>query len=215
MEPLPVSRLGNLTSSQQALAEFLEVDQDLLAGAGMGSPAGQDDDISQKKMDAWIDALPRDEMKAVLKQLLGSKGQQAKRTLKVRFAAWRRGLQTDKTEAPCRTVEELRKNAEAAQKIRMEKQKRDRKRREIKRRREREAALKNLSKDFPKAWKSVQQTVELGSGLAYDDACRFLIDISKAYTLHASRKRFEKIYGRPNGAQGPDSTPGESRYLEG
>ncbi|MBL0712132.1 MAG: hypothetical protein JJV98_00395 [Desulfosarcina sp.] len=39
MEPLPASGLGNLTSSQQALAEFLEVDRDLLAGAGMGNPA--------------------------------------------------------------------------------------------------------------------------------------------------------------------------------
>ena len=39
MEPLAVSGLGSLTSAQQALAEFLEVDPDLLAGAGMGSPA--------------------------------------------------------------------------------------------------------------------------------------------------------------------------------
>ena len=43
MEPLPMEGLGNLTAAQQALAEFLEVDQDLLAGAGMGSPALQDE----------------------------------------------------------------------------------------------------------------------------------------------------------------------------
>ena len=48
LEPLPVSGLGSLTAAQQALAEFLEVDPDLLAGAGMGSPAAQDEDISQK-----------------------------------------------------------------------------------------------------------------------------------------------------------------------
>jgi len=39
-EPLVVSGLGSLTAAQQALAEFLEVDPDLLAGAGMGSPTG-------------------------------------------------------------------------------------------------------------------------------------------------------------------------------
>ena len=50
----------------------------------------------------------------------------------------------------------------------MEKQKRDRKRREVKRRKEREAYLKNLSKDFSRAWKSVQKTVERGSGPAYE-----------------------------------------------
>jgi len=191
MEPLSASGLGNLTSSQQALADFLEVDKDLLVGAGMGSPALQSEGLSQKEMDAWIDVLPRDEVAAVLKQLLEGKGQQAERTLKNWFAAWRRSLQSDKTDAPRRTVGELRKNAEAAEKMRIEQRKRNRKRREFKRRKEREAALKNLSKDFPKAWKSVQQTVERGSGLAYDDACRFLVDIAEAYTVYASRKRFE------------------------
>ncbi len=192
IEPLSVSGLGSLTSAQQALAEFLEVDPDLLAGAGMGSPAAQVEKISQKEMDEWIDGLPRDEVKAVLKQLLEGKGQQAERTLKNRFAAWRRGLQSDKAEASRRTVGELRKNAEAAEKIRLERKKRDRKRREIKRRKEREVYLKNLSKDFPKMWKSAQQTVERGSGLAYDEACRALVDISEAYTLCANQKRFQQ-----------------------
>ena len=41
-------------------------------------------------------------------------------------------------------------------------------------------------------WKSVQHTVERGSGLAYDEACRTLVDISEAYTLHANRKRFQQ-----------------------
>lgn len=192
MEPLAVSGLGSLSSTQQALAEFLEVDQDLLAGAGMGSPAAQDEEISQQEMDEWIDDLTRDEVKAVLKQLLEGKGQQAERSLKNQFAAWRRGLRCDKTEAPRRTVGELRKNAEKAQQIRIEKQKRDRKRREIKRRKEHEAYLKNLSSDFPKAWKSLQKTVERGSGLAYDEACRTIVDLSEAYALHATRKRFQE-----------------------
>jgi hypothetical protein len=55
-------------------------------------------------------------MQAVLKQLLGGKGQQAERTLKNRFAAWWRSLRGGRTEAPRRTVGELRKNAEAAEK---------------------------------------------------------------------------------------------------
>ena len=196
MEPLSVSGLGSLTSAQQELAEFLEVDPDLLAGAGMGSPAAQNDDISQKEMENWIDDLPRDEVKTVLKQLLEGKGQQAERTLKNRLAAWRRGLQSDKTEAPRRSVGELRQNAEKAQQIRMEKQKRDRKRREIKRRKERETYLKNLSNDFPTAWKSVRKTIERGSGSAYDEACRALVDLSEAYALHASRKRFQEGFGK-------------------
>jgi len=41
-EPMSVDGLANLTAAQQALAEFLEVDPDLLAGAGMGSASARD-----------------------------------------------------------------------------------------------------------------------------------------------------------------------------
>ena len=98
----------------------------------------------------------------------------------------------DRTEAPRRTVGELRRNADAAEKIRIEKEKREQKRREIERRKERETYLKNLSRNFPKAWKSVQKTVERGSGLAYDEACHILVDLSAAYSVHASRKIFQQ-----------------------
>ncbi len=192
MEPISIGGLGSLTAAQQALAEFLEVDPDLLAGAGAGSPAAEGEDISQKDLDGWIDALPRDVVTAVLKQLLEGKGQLAERSIKNRFAAWQRGLRGDRSEAPRRTVEELRKNAEKAQQIRIQILKRDRKRREIKRRKEREVYLKNLSSDFPKAWKSVQKTVARGSGRAYDEACRALIDISDAYALQKNTKRFQE-----------------------
>ena len=74
----------------------------------------------------------------------------------------------------------------------MEKEKQDRKQREVKRRKAREAYLKDLSSDFPKAWESAQKTVERGSGLAYDEACRALVDIAEAYALHKSRKDFQR-----------------------
>lgn len=192
MEPVSLIGLGGLTAAQQALAEFLDVDPDLLAGAGMGSPAPQDREILQKEIDKWIDALPRDEVKSVLKQLVEGKGQQAERSMRSRFAAWRHSLQTGKTEAPRRMVTQLRQNAERARQIRLEKHERERERREIERRKEREAYLMSLSNDFSKAWKSVQKTVARGSGLAYDEACRALVDISEAYALQKSKKRFQE-----------------------
>jgi len=192
MEPLSVKGLGSLTAAQQALGEFLEVDHDLLSGAGMGSTASQDDRPLQQEIDEWIDGFPRDVATEILKQLLAGKGQQAERTLKNRFAAWQRSLQSNRTDAPRRTVGELRKNANAAKNIRLEQRKRDRKRREIRHHKEREVYLKNLSKDFPKAWKAVQQTIERGSGLAYDEACRTLVDLYEAYSLQANRKIFQQ-----------------------
>lgn len=192
MEPISVNGLGQLTSAQRALAEFLEVDEDLLAGAGMGSPAARDEEVSQKEMEAWINDLPGDEVKAILKQLLSGQGQQAEQTLKSRFAAWRRGLRGDGDGAPRRSMGEHRANAREAEKIRVEKKRHEQRQQEVKQRKERDAYLKNLSKDFPKAWKSVQRTIERGSGSAYDEACRALVDLSEAYTVHASNKRFQE-----------------------
>ena len=162
----------------------------------MDSPVPQEEGSSQQEMDEWVNGLPRNDVTEILKQLLAGKGHQAERTFKNRFAAWQRDLQGDGTEAPRRTVGELRKNAEAAQKIRLEQKKRQRKKREIKHRKERDAYLKTLSSDFPKAWKSVQQTVERGSGLAYDEARRALVDLSEAYSVHASRKTFQQELGK-------------------
>ncbi len=191
-EPLSVNGLASLTASQKALAEFLEVDPDLLAGAGMGSPAVQETEVSRREMEKWIDALPREEIHSILKQLLEGKGQQAERSIRNRFASWRRGLQNSDTDAPRRTVGELRQNAEKARLIRMEKQKRDRKQREIKRREKRKAYLESLSNDFPKAWALVKEPIERGSGRGYDEACRILVDIAEAYDLFATKKQFQK-----------------------
>lgn len=196
MEPLLLNGLGSLTLSQQALAQFLEVDPDILAGAGMGSPALKDGELSQKQMDQWINGLPLDEMKAVMKQILEGKGPQAERTVKNRFMAWRRSLKEGNAKAPRRTVGELRKNAKIAEKIRLEQEKSNREQREIQRRKEREAYLKNLSKDFPNVWKSVRQTVKRGSGLAYDQVCSALVDMHEAYSLIGSQKRFQQDLNR-------------------
>jgi hypothetical protein len=190
-EPLSVSGLGNLTAAQQALAEFLEVDPDLLAGVGMGSPAAQETEVSRREMEKWIDALPREEVHSILKQLLEGKGQQAERFLKNRFASWRRGFQTGDTDTHRHTVGDLRLNAEKARQIRLEKQKRDRKQREIRRRDKRKSYLEILSNDFSKAWAAVKEPVERGSGRGYDEACRILVDITEAYDLFATKKQFE------------------------
>jgi hypothetical protein len=64
--------------------------------------------------------------------------------------------------------------------------------REVKRREKRKVYLKNLSSDFPKAWASVREPIELGSGQGYDEACRILVDIAEACDLIATKKQFQK-----------------------
>ena len=196
LEPLSIEGLGNLTAAQQALAEFLEVDDDLLAGAGIGCLAQQTEGPSRKETDGWLSQLPRDEVLVFLKQLLEGQALKAERTLRNRFSAWWRGLGGDNEQTLRRSVEQLKKNSETAKKKRLEGKKRQQERLIAKRRKEREIYLANLAQDFPKTWKAAQQQVARGTGSAYDEACRTLVDISEAYTLHASQDSFSQEFKR-------------------
>jgi hypothetical protein len=192
MEALPVCGLGNLTPAQLALAEFLEVDPDLIAGAGIDSPVDYNEMLSEKNIDRWIKDLPRNEVKELIRQLLEGKGHQAERIIRNRFAATQRALKTDNNNPPGRTVKKLRDNAGKARQVRMEEERRERERLEAGLRKEREAYLKKLSEDFPKVWRSVAKTVKRGSGLAYDEACQMLVDISEAHELFKDKQQFRK-----------------------
>ena len=171
------------------------MDRDLLAAAGMGSPERRDEALCPDAMDRWIDGLPRDEVTAVLRQLLDGRGQQAERTLKNRFAQWQRSVEKEPGAAPRRTVSQLMESVEAARTIRIEEQKREQKRREIMHREKREAYLKSLAEDFPKAWRAVLQTVEVGSGRACDESCSAIVDMAEAYSLQGKGRGFKKDFG--------------------
>jgi len=192
LEPLPADGLGSLTIAQQALVEFLDVDKDLLTGAGIGSSDPQTEELSQKEIDDWLGNLPSDEVLMLLKQLLEGQGLKVERTLKNRFSAWRRGLRGDRDETLRRSMKELKNNAETAKKKRLEREKSDQEQRKTRRRKERVAYLDTLAKDFPKAWQVAEQQVARGSRSAYDEACRTLVNIAEAYALHASRGDFSQ-----------------------
>ena len=192
LEPPFIDGLGNLTAAQKELAEFLEVDPDLLLCAGIGRPAAQNSNVSKKEMDKWIHVLPRDEVNRIIEQLIEGKGQQAERSVRNQFAAWQRNLRPERTKAPLRSVGELRQSADKIYQARLEKEKQEREQKEIKRREERKAYLKTLSGDFSKAFKSVRESVELRTGRGYDEACRILVDIAEAYDLFSTKEQFKQ-----------------------
>jgi hypothetical protein len=195
-EPLPIAGLANLTTAQQALAEFLDVDVDLLGGAGIGSPEQEAGEPLPQQVDDWLDELPRAEVLALLRHLLDGQGLKAERLLRNRYAAWLRDQSGDRPAAALRTVAELWENAKSAEKLRLDREKKQAEAAAARRRQEREAFFRSLAKDFPKAWNGIQRTVERGSGLAYDEACRALLDLSEAYSAHASSMAFRQELGK-------------------
>jgi len=189
LEPSMPDGLAPFTAAQQALAEFLDLDVDLLSAAGMDRPltrAGVEEDIAP-----WLEALTKEETRPLMRMLLTGKGLQAEREAIKRFVAWRKSSGNAPPPASRRTVAEMQKLAEKAEKARLELESKRRDQAEAARLKEREDYLAKLAKDFPKAWKAANQRVEVGSGKAYDEACLALVDLAEAYARHASRQAFD------------------------
>ncbi|MEJ2620791.1 MAG: hypothetical protein P8163_11130 [Candidatus Thiodiazotropha sp.] len=67
LEPFMLQGLEKLTAAQQALAEFIEVDIDLLAGVGSGGQENHTDAADDAALDAWLDKLPKSEVRGYLR----------------------------------------------------------------------------------------------------------------------------------------------------
>lgn len=171
IEPPPPPGLSRLTAAQLSLAEFPEIDRDLLTAAGLtdeekpGSNA--DDDAATE---AWIADLPAAESREVLKLLLAGQAQQAERRLKARFLAWQRDRQPDDEPGkPRRTVAELRRQANSAAETRKRHDAVQRKKAEAERQARRVAYLRTLAADFDRCWQAADERAERGIASAYDE----------------------------------------------
>lgn len=191
--PLP-SGLSRLTAAQHSLAEFLEVDEDLLTAAGLSDQqATKPDNKCDADLDAWIAELPMAERAAILKLLLTGHAQQAERRLKLRSLVWQREQRPiGEPEPRRRTVAELQELAASAAEIRKKQEAAQRKRADAERQAKRETYLRTLAADFDKCWQVADKRAERGIASAYEEVKCALVDLSEAYTLCASRADFDR-----------------------
>ena len=190
LEPLALNGLQELTAAQQALAEFLDVDVDLLAGAGFDSKPIQPVEADETDLDAWLDQLPTSEIKEYLKLIVSGQGASAERELKRHYAAWQ-ARQAPVEQGERRTVATLRQLAEGAKERRLSKEVETRRQAEAERKKLRDMKLANLAKDFPRAWKAAHAEAGKGYASAYDTACRQLVDLRDAYHQQAMSASFQ------------------------
>ena len=188
--PAAMNGLQEWTGAQRALAEFLDVDKDLLAGAGMESRPGQSAEADETVFDTWLDQLSQPEARQYLRQLLAGQGVRAEREVKRRFAAWQ-ATRGPVEQGRRRTVADLRQLAERAREQRMLEEAGARREAEAVRKKLRDFRLAQLALDFPKAWKSVQAEAGKGHASAYDAACQQLVDLRDAYDRQALSASFQ------------------------
>ena len=87
--PLPAD-LGGLTPAQQALAEFLLRDPDLIAAAAATSPEPKSPQAEESDIDAWLTTQTADALRVVLRLMLLGQPLAAERRLRGEFLAWQR-----------------------------------------------------------------------------------------------------------------------------
>ncbi len=106
-EPFCVSSMGKITNAQRALAEFLEVNIDLVVGALQDSNMSLDDNVFQQDMSKWLDEHSMEEVRPVLKQLLSGENANAERTIRSLFTSWQRQLTEQAQSSSLRTIREI------------------------------------------------------------------------------------------------------------
>jgi hypothetical protein len=180
IEPPVPAGLGHLSSPLQAIAEFLEINEDLIAvAAGASPPAGEpsDDGLAE-----WVASLPATEKDSFLTMVADGKGALVQALLLRRF-------RTDAADAagpashssPGRTAAELLEAAETRAQER-EKAEEQRRREEQARKAAASAAayakrLDDLAATGEAAWKQVNDMIATKKTSEYDQAVALLRDL--------------------------------------
>jgi hypothetical protein len=190
--PLPPG-LSRLTAAQQSLAEFLDIDVDLVTAAGTAGQKMPADDVADAQAQyTWLAQWPADERTAVLKLLLDGCGQQAERQLKSAFLSWQRAQRPVVAVMKRRTVAELWSLSESAAAVRLQQEAAKRKKATAAKQKQRNARLRIMASDFASHWHAADKNAQRAVASGYDAATLTITDLAEAYTLCATRADFDR-----------------------
>jgi hypothetical protein len=170
--------LGDLSASLQAVADFLEIDEDLLDVAAEASPDLDEEDPAE--ITEWIASLPAQDKDELLTRVATGEGAVVRASLLRRFRESANG-QPAAADAPARTAMELRVTADAY-KAEILKAVQERLRAEAAREEAEKAAayarhLDDLSAREASAWQRAAFLIEARTPRDYDHAVRLLSDL--------------------------------------
>lgn len=191
-EPEVPPGMSRLSTAQQALVEFLEIDPDLLTAAAQGSREAEEWS-DEDSVETWVAGLSKNEIGIVFHLLLQGESQLAERRVKSEFLTWQKetGQSVTGPAAP-RSVAELRSLAQKAERIRSGQEAKERTRQEAEHRKKREAYLKTLAADFDRFWNAIHPHAERGTASSYDEAKRAIVDLAEAYVFVSKKKEFDQ-----------------------
>ncbi|WP_262380292.1 hypothetical protein [Nonomuraea sp. PA05] len=206
LEPPIPPGLGSLSAPQRALADFLRLDDDLLAAAAEASAPVQPVQHDQKALAAWIGALSAKRKDALPLRVIEEDGAKVRWELLREFGG---GITGQEVETG-RTVAEL-LDAAAARRHSREQQEAARRaeeqaRREQEKRQARELRLNRLAQNLDAAWDVVEASIDTKKPREYDQAVELLRDLralairddhTPTFTQRLTRLR-ERHQGKPS-----------------
>jgi hypothetical protein len=177
-EPPVPPGLGTPTAAQQAFADFLRIDPDLIRAAAERSPNARPDP-DPAALRGWMGALPQGEAADLLVRVARGEAVSVRAELLRRFRDAQDG--DGGAQAEPRTVAELLEAAErvAAERVRAEKEEaaRERARRERAEAAARERRLRGLAERQEESWGRVDELAAQKTAGAYEEAVRLLLDL--------------------------------------
>jgi len=188
IEPVVPRGLRHLTAAQAALAEFLEVDTDLIEAAAAASAELSSKAASPESIDQWVGRLPGEEIRAAMTRIIQGEGLAVQTELQSQYHRLTVGSAakiSDKERR--RTAGEL---LALADKIADKRKQRERGTRD---RKERER-LAALVKRFPSLWTAVDAAAKKKNASGYDEACKMLVDLRDAYAQAGRSPEFEQAF---------------------
>lgn len=178
LEPTAPVGLKQLSTAQQALVEFLDIDQDLLTAAWQASeplhePAGAE---------RWLASLSAEDKDRMLRVVWQGEAAKVQAELSRR---WRQSAsaKNERKSAPRRRVSQLRQLADELRSKREQAEAQQRARRQAEREAEEaaahEARLKSLARRPAQAWTQIEQWIDTRQAGNYDQAVARLVDLAE------------------------------------
>ena len=189
--PVP-DGLEDLTPAQTRLAEYLRVDDDILAAAANHSAPPKAPTMS---MEAWVASLPVNQKDDFIAAVLSGSDPAAVAFMRRRYQIESAPPRSDETTKKL-TVSKLLSEARAIQQDR-ESQDRARKKRQAEQRakkaaEERERRIEELMQDERPAWKSVELIVENKQATEYERAVKQLADLKEVAVRRGALEDFAR-----------------------
>lgn len=179
-EPEPMPGIGPMTGALEALAEFFDIDRDLVAAAAeRGADPLAEKPASSKAVKSIIAAMTDPEKTSFLTRLFDGDahvGNELRALVRQRLTP-----PTDSPAVPVRTVGDLRARAKAIRQARKramaEKAAAERKRREEETERSRRARLDAIARRGESVWREIETEIERRNATGYDRATTLLLDL--------------------------------------